>query len=30
MLQDRKLRGARTPLGWLIDPKSVENHKERS
>jgi hypothetical protein len=30
MLQERKLRGARTPLGWLIDPKSVEDHKERS
>ena len=24
MLENRKLRAAKTPLGWLIDPKSVE------
>ncbi len=24
MLEARKLRGARTKLGWLIDPRSVE------
>jgi hypothetical protein len=24
MLENRRLRGARTPLGWLVDPASVE------
>ena len=24
MLENRKLRAAKTQLGWLIDPKSVE------
>lgn len=24
MLENRRLRGARTPLGWLVDPKDVE------
>ena len=25
MLENRKLRAAKTQLGWLIDPKSVES-----
>jgi len=24
MLENRRLRGARTALGWLVDPASVE------
>ncbi|HLM76869.1 MAG TPA: hypothetical protein VK361_00525 [Rubrobacteraceae bacterium] len=24
MVENKKLRAAKTPLGWLIDPKSVE------
>jgi len=24
MRENRKLRAAKTPLGWLLDPKSVE------
>ncbi len=24
MLENRRLRGARTPLGWLVDPANVE------
>lgn len=24
MLENRRLRGVRTPLGWLVDPKDVE------
>lgn len=24
MLENRKLRGVRTALGWLVDPKDVE------
>lgn len=28
MAENRKLRAAKTPLGWLIDPKSVEAVKE--
>jgi hypothetical protein len=24
MLENRRLRGARTHLGWLVDPASVE------
>ncbi len=24
MLENKRLRGARTPLGWLVDPKDVE------
>ena len=24
MLENRRLRGARTSLGWLVDPASVE------
>jgi hypothetical protein len=24
MVENRKLRAAKTQLGWLIDPKSVE------
>jgi hypothetical protein len=26
MLEDRRLRGARTRLGWLVDPKDVERY----
>ena len=29
MLENRKLRAAKTPLGWLIDPKSVEAAREQ-
>ena len=25
MVEDKKLRAAKTPLGWLIDPKSVRD-----
>lgn len=25
MLENRKLRAAKTQLGWLVDPKSVED-----
>jgi len=25
MVENRKLRAAKTQLGWLIDPKSVES-----
>ena len=28
MLENRQLRAAKTPLGWLIDPKSVEAVRE--
>ena len=28
MVENEKLRAAKTPLGWLIDPKSVEAAKE--
>ncbi len=24
MLENKRLRGARTPLGWLVDPADVE------
>jgi orotate phosphoribosyltransferase-like protein len=34
MVENKKLRAAKTPLGWLIDPKSVvavrESGKEES
>ena len=29
MLENRKLRAAKTPLGWLLDPKSVEAAREQ-
>ena len=28
MVENKKLRAAKTPLGWLIDPKSVEAVRE--
>jgi len=30
MLENRRLRGVRTRLGWLVDPASVEERRERS
>ena len=27
MLENKRLRGARTPLGWLVDPADVERMK---
>ncbi len=29
MLENRRLRGARTALGWLVDPASVEEMASR-
>ena len=29
MLENRRLRGARTALGWLVDPESVEEIASR-
>ena len=29
MLENRRLRGARTALGWLVDPESVEEMASR-
>ena len=29
MLENRRLRGARTALGWLVDPASVEELASR-
>jgi hypothetical protein len=26
LLENRRLRGARTALGWLVDPKDVERY----
>ncbi len=26
LLENRRLRGARTRLGWLVDPKDVERY----
>jgi hypothetical protein len=26
MLENRRLRGARTRLGWLVDPRDVERY----
>lgn len=26
MLENRRLRGVRTALGWLVDPKDVERY----
>ena len=28
MVENKKLRAAKTPLGWLIDPKDVQRFKE--
>ncbi len=28
MLENKRLRGARTPLGWLVDPADVERMKQ--
>jgi excisionase family DNA binding protein len=29
LLRERRLRGVRTRLGWLIDPASVEEYAKR-
>jgi hypothetical protein len=29
MLENRRLRGVRTKLGWLVDPKNVEELARR-
>ena len=29
MLENRRLRGARTALGWLVDPASVEELRRK-
>jgi hypothetical protein len=29
MLENRRLRGARTKLGWLVDPQSVDEYAKR-
>ena len=29
MLGNRRLRGVRTKLGWLVDPESVEEYARR-
>ncbi len=29
MLENKRLRGARTALGWLVDPKDVERLAEQ-
>ena len=29
MLENRRLRGARTALGWLVDPASVEEMRRK-
>ena len=28
MLENKRLRGARTPLGWLVDPNDVERFEK--
>jgi hypothetical protein len=30
MVENKKLRASRTPLGWLIDPKSVEEEAAKT
>jgi hypothetical protein len=30
MLENGRLRGVQTALGWLVDPKAVENHQRRT
>jgi excisionase family DNA binding protein len=29
LCEQRRLRAARTPLGWLVDPESVEQYERR-
>ena len=29
LVENRRLRAVKTQLGWLLDPKSVEEYRER-